>query len=220
MLEWDGQIFNAYNSIERVAAGTGYDTSLLLDDDLSDIFQFAPDAGIALSGGETLEELQTILAADVTESELNARNLARSDFNMRVGQSELRSGQLFMNLSIPLGEQLELYSFGGVGYKNGNAAGFYRLPFQSRAYTPAYINGFRPEINTNIEDQSLSAGIRGIIAEDWNVDFSNTYGRNAFGYRVTNSNNASLANATPFEADSGGFSYSENTTNFDMSKIF
>ncbi|NAY92239.1 TonB-dependent receptor [Muricauda sp. JGD-17] len=219
MLEWEGQIFNSYNSIERVAAADGYDISLLLDDDLDDIFQYAGAAGVTLTGSETKEELQGILNADVTESELSARNLVRSDFNMRVGQSELRGAQFFANLSIPLGENLELYGFGGISFKTGNAAGFYRLPFQSRAYTPAYINGFRPEINSSISDQSAAFGIRGMLG-DWNVDFSNSYGKNSFLYRVTNSNNASLANSTPFEADSGGFNYSENTTNFDMSQFF
>ncbi|MDF0717980.1 TonB-dependent receptor [Muricauda sp. 334s03] len=219
MQEWKGSIFNAYNSIERVAAADNYDTSLLLDDDLADIFQYAASAGIALNGDETKEELQGILSTDVTESELLARGLERSDFNMRVGQSQLRGAQFFANLSIPLDDNLKLYGFGGLSFKNGNAAGFYRLPNQSRSYTPAYPNGFLPEINSNIVDKSAAFGIKGMLG-DWNVDFSNSYGKNEFLYRVTNSNNASLVNSTPFEADSGGFNYSENTTNFDMSRFY
>lgn len=219
MQEWEGSIFNGYNSIERVAADDNYDISLLLDDDLNDIFQYAGAAGFSLTGNETKEELQGILGADVTEQELLARGLQRSDFNMRVGQSELRGSQFFANLSIPLDENLEFYGFGGLSFKNGNAAGFYRLPNQSRSYTPAYINGFLPEINSNITDKSAAFGIKGMLG-DWNVDFSNSYGKNEFLYRISNSNNASLVNSTPFEADSGGFNYSENTTNFDMSRFF
>lgn len=219
MQAWEGSIFNGYNSIERVAADDNYDLSLLLDDDLTDIFQYAGAAGFTLNGTETKEELQDILGVDVTQQELLARGLQRSDFNMRVGQSELRGAQFFANLSIPLDENLELYGFGGLSFKNGNAAGFYRLPNQSRAYTPAYINGFLPEINSSILDKSAAFGIKGMLG-DWNVDFSNSYGKNEFLYRVTNSNNASLVNSTPFEADSGGFNYSENTTNFDMSRFF
>ncbi|MBW8201765.1 TonB-dependent receptor domain-containing protein [Flagellimonas abyssi] len=219
MQEWEGSIFNSYNSIERVAAADNYDTSLLLDDDLADIFQYASAAGIALNGNETKEELQGILNADVTESELLARGLQRSDFNMRVGQSKLRGAQFFANLSIPLDENLEIYGFGGLSFKNGNAGGFYRLPNQSRTYTPAYPNGFLPEINSNIVDKSAAFGIKGMIG-DWNVDFSNSYGKNEFMYHVTNSNNASMENATPFQANSGGFNYSENTSNFDMSRFY
>ncbi|MBT8187089.1 MAG: TonB-dependent receptor, partial [Croceitalea sp.] len=219
MQEWEGGIFNRYNAIERVASADNYDISLLLDDDLDDIFQYAGQAGTTLTGSETKEDLRTILGEDITSSELSARGQTRSDYNMRVGQSELRGAQFFANMAIPLGENLEFYGFGGIGYKTGNAAGFYRLPNQSRAYTPAYINGFLPEINSNINDKSATLGIRGVLGE-WNVDFSNSYGKNSFLYRITNSSNASLANSTPFEADSGGFNYNENTTNVDLNRFY
>lgn len=219
MQEWEGSIFNAYNSIERVAAADGYNISNLLDDDLDDIFNYAGDAGITLNGTETKEELRTILGADVTEAELLARGLKRSDFNMRVGQSRVRGAQFFANMEIPLGNETFIYGNAGLSYKNGNAAGFYRLPNQSRAYTPAYMNGFLPEINSNIQDKSYAVGIKGKLG-DWNVDFSNTFGRNEFTYLISNSSNASLGNSTPFEANSGGFYSSENTTNIDLSKFY
>ncbi len=219
MLEWEGSIFNAYNAIERVARNDGYDVSMLLDDDLSDIFQYAGGAGISLTGSESLEELQDILGADVTDSELAARGMERSDFNMNVGQSELRNSQFFANMNMPLGGGTELYAFGGLGYRDGEATGFYRLPNQNRTYTPAYPNGFLPQIHTNIIDKSIAVGIQGNIG-DWNADFSNTYGQNSFEFNIRNSSNASLQNSTPFEAFAGGFNYGENTVNFDISQFF
>ena len=219
MEEWEGQIFNQYNSIERQAQNDGYDIGLLLDDDVSDVIMYGNQLGFGLDPLATKEELQGILGADNTTAELAARGMERSDFNMRVGQSELRGGQFFANMEIPVSEDLVIYSFGGLGFKNGNAAGFYRLPYQSRAYTPARINGFLPEINSNIKDQSLAVGIKGKIG-DWNVDFSNTYGNNEFSYRIGNSMNASMGNSTPFEADAGGFSSGENTSNLDISKFY
>ncbi len=219
MKEWEGQIFNQYNAIERVAQADGYDIGLLLDDDVSDVINYGNQLGFGLDPLATKEELQGILGADYTAEELAARGLERSDFNMRVGQSELRGGQFFANLEIPVSEDLVIYSFGGLGFKNGNAAGFYRLPYQSRAYTPARINGFLPEINSNIKDKSLAVGIKGVVG-DWNVDFSNTYGNNEFSYRIANSMNASLGNSTPFEAYAGGFSSGENTTNLDFSRFY
>jgi iron complex outermembrane receptor protein len=219
MLEWEGSIFNQYNAVERAARNAGYDTSLLLDDDLADIFTYAGAAGISLTGTETLEELQDILGTDATESELNARGLERSDFNMNVGQSELRNSQFFANMSIPLGNDTEIYAFGGLGYRDGNATGFYRLPNQNRTYTPAYPNGFLPQIHSNIIDKSLAVGIRGKLG-DWDIDFSNTYGRNSFEFNIRNSSNASMQNSTPFEVGAGGFAYGENTINFDVSQFF
>ena len=61
-------------------------------------------------------------------------------------------------------------------------------------------------------------GIKGKIS-DWNVDFSNTYGKNAFLYTIGNTFNASLQNASPTTFDAGGFSFMQNTVNLDISKF-
>ncbi|MFC4094424.1 TonB-dependent receptor [Euzebyella saccharophila] len=220
MKEWEGEVFNQYNVVERFANNDGYDLSALLDDDVSDVIQYANQAGIALNGATTKEELQPILSQDATTSELAARNQQRSDYNMRVGQSALRGGRLFANFALPLDDNgTEVYSFAGISSRTGNSAGFYRLPNQSRTYTPAYINGFLPEINSTIKDRSLSVGIKGKINE-WNVDLSNTYGKNSFLYTIGNTFNASLQNASPTFFDAGGFSFAQNTSNLDVNRFF
>ncbi len=220
MKEWEGNVFNAYNTVERFASNDGYDISNLLDDDVADVIQYANSAGINLNGATTKDELRTVLSADVTDSELAARGQQRSDYNMRVGQSALRGGRFFANFSLPLDDNgTEIYSFAGISSRTGNSAGFYRLPNQSRTFTPAYINGFLPEINSNIKDRSLSAGIKGKIG-DWNVDFSNTYGKNSFLYTIGNTFNASQQSSSPTKFDAGGFSFAQNTTNLDISQFF
>lgn len=220
MKEWEGDVFNQYNTVERFANADGYDLSALLDDDVADVIQYSNAAGIDIMGATTKAELQPILSADNTESELAARGLARSDFNMRVGQSALRGGRFFVNFALPLDDYgTELYSFAGISSRTGNSAGFYRLPNQSRTYTPAYLNGFLPEINSNIKDQSIAIGIKGKIG-DWSVDFSNTYGKNAFLYTIGNTFNASLQTASPTTFDAGGFSFSQNTTNLDITQFY
>ncbi|MDP5138987.1 MAG: TonB-dependent receptor, partial [Spirosomaceae bacterium] len=137
--------------------------------------------------------------------------------NMRVGQSALRGGALMANMSLPMNKTTEFYAFGGLSARGGNAAGFYRLPFQSRNVTDIYPNGFLPEINSRINDQSLAVGIRGKAA-GWNVDFSNTFGQNSFDYLITNTLNASLGASSPTSFDAGGFAFAQNTTNFDLSR--
>jgi len=220
MKEWEGDVFNLYNTVERVARAANYDITSLLDDDVDDVIQFANQAGINLNGATTKEELRGVLSADATEAELAARGQTRSDYNMRVGQSALRGGRLFANFSMPLDDSgTELYSFAGISSRAGNSAGFYRLPNQSRTFTPAYINGFLPEINSGIKDRSLAVGIKGMIG-DWNVDFSNAYGKNSFSYTIGNTFNASLQNASPTKFDAGGFSFAQNTTNLDINQFF
>ncbi|MEH6408764.1 MAG: TonB-dependent receptor, partial [Leeuwenhoekiella sp.] len=224
MRSYTDQIFNGFNSVERVADQNGADL-LDLETNFDDIVNYAQSPGLPsvvlndVNNANNLSDLQTALNFDNTDAELSARGQDRSDYNMRVGQSELRGGQFFGNLEIPLGDDLKLYSFGGLSFKNGNAAGFYRLPFQSRAYTPARLDGFLPEINSNIKDKAIAIGIKGKIG-DWNVDLSNNTGKNDFTYRISNSLNASLQNSTPFEADAGGFYYGENTTNLDVSRFY
>ncbi len=224
MKEWEGEIFNAYNAIEYRAANNGADIAFLSDEQIKDFAQdvsyFSSEFQNDISNAPDREALQDLLGLNVTEDELNARGLDRTDFNMRVGQSALRGGRFFANMSLPLDDEgTELYSFAGMSSRRGNSAGFYRLPNQSRTYTPIYINGFLPEINSKIKDQSIAVGVRGQIS-DWEIDFSNTWGRNEFQYFISNTSNASLQRASPTSFDAGGFSFLQNTTNLDVSKFF
>lgn len=224
MKEWEGEIFHRYNAIERVAQNSGADVAFLSNDQIKQFAQnvsyFSQDLKQEINNAPDREALQSLLNSDVTENELDARGLVRSDFNMRVGQSALRGGRLFANMSLPLDDEgTEVYSFAGISSRRGNSAGFYRLPNQSRTYTPIYINGFLPEINSKINDKSVAIGIRGKIS-DWDVDLSNTWGKNEFLYLISNTSNASLERASPTTFDAGGFSFSQNTTNLDISQLF
>lgn len=220
MKEWEGNVFNLYNTVERFADNDGYNLANLLDDDVDDVIMYGNQAGLGLSPTATKAELQAVLSDDNTAAELAARGLNRSDFNMRVGQSEVRGGRFFANMSLPLDDEgTELYSFAGMSSRKGNSAGFYRLPNQSRTYTPAYINGFLPEINSTISDKSFAVGIKGVV-NGWNIDLSNTWGKNAFLYTIGNTFNASLQNASPTTFDAGGFNFAQNTVNLDINQFY
>ncbi len=223
MQEFEGSIFSAFNGVERVASAAGVDISAMT---LADVQTHAGSVGYigsddlaAINAATSLADISGILGADATDAELAARGMQRTDFNMRVGQSALRGGTFFGNMAIPLGENLEVYSFGGVGYRNGESGCFYRLPSQNRTTTAIYPNGTVPKINSNITDQSVAAGIRGDL-NGWNVDFSNAWGTNQFLYRLTDSHNATLGASSPTAFDIGGHSFTQNTTNFDMSQYF
>ena len=222
MKELTGQLYNAYNGIERLALANNIDPSRMT---IEDIRNLAP--GLSYLTADQVNFIQTMpeadlrnisispLGIDATDGELAARGLERTDFNMRIGQSQVRGGKFFMNMELPVSDNATLYAFGGQSNRDGLATGFYRLPHQNRTYSPAYPNGFLPEIHTDVNDQSMAAGIRGLV-KGWEADFSNTFGRNSFNYNVQNSNNATLQNSTPFEFDAGGFAFWQNTTNFDL----
>lgn len=156
---------------------------------------------------------------DRTDSFLTATHTTRKDYTTKVGQSQLRSGQFMFNASIPVSENATLYAFGGLGYRNGLANGFYRYPNESRNVTDIYPLGFLPNIGSDIYDRSVAAGIRG-KAGNWDVDFSNTFGQNQFQFNVQNSLNASLLKASPTSFYAGGPKFTQNTINADISRAF
>ncbi len=180
------------------------------------------DAGIV--NGDSFYDIITSNALNgaVSNYELSQRGLSRDDFRMKVGQSKVRGGKFFMNMELPLDDNgAVLYSFGGMSFRDGLSAGFFRRPAYTdgRGTTNALANGFLPHIASRVKDKSLAIGIKGKI-NAWNVDFSNTYGANSFDFTIKNTVNATLGTSSPREFEAGGFSFAQNTTNIDISKFY
>ncbi len=221
-----GEIFNGYNAIEWVAAQNGGDLATL-QTDLGAIRQygslvshFTPSQRSAMANANSLDEVRDLLSdadgdpIDFSDAELAARGLDRSDFQMNIGQPELRGGSVFMNMSIPL-KNAALYAFGGISHRKSVGFAYYRRPTQSRTYTPLNINGHRPEGLGDVDDQSLSVGLKQNIGK-WQTDLSNTWGTNIYKFVTGQSTNASLQSASPKTFDSWNMRFTQNTTNFDM----
>lgn len=230
-----GNLFNAYNAIEQRALNNGVNLSSLFSNInntansqqiINTIQQYAQDVNYfsqtfqnQIQSATTISALQGLLGANVTDQELAYRGLSRKDFNMQVGQSKLNNHQLFANIEVPLNDNWKVYTFGGYSFRHGTSGGFYRRPNQSRTFTGLYPNGYLPQIGTDIQDISLSAGIKGNW-KGWNIDFSNTFGQNSFSYDIKNTGNTSLRFNSPNEFDAGGLRFSQNTINLDFSQKY
>ncbi|MDG2193507.1 MAG: TonB-dependent receptor [Polaribacter sp.] len=156
---------------------------------------------------------------------LSKEKTLRPGFSWRKGYgSAAIDGFSFMvNSLIPVSDNTEVYAFGGRTYRDTNANAFTRGSFadgDNRAVESLYPNGFTPQITSNITDVSVSAGVKHTMANGWNVDFNNTYGKNHFHYFIKNTNNASMGNASPTDFDAGGHSLSQNTTGVDFTKFY
>ena len=138
-----------------------------------------------------------------------------------VGNAATRNLSLFFNGEFALSDSESiLYFHGGRNYREGQSRGFYRFPKdEDRVVLELFPNGFSPEILTDIQDDAVTVGVKG-LKNDWDIDFSHTIGTNRLEYAVNNSNNASLGVASPRQFSAGGFIYSQNTTNLDLSKSF
>ena len=229
---FDGDIFNGYNAIERRALNHGvnlsrYFSNINVDADprlLSLIKGYAQEVDYfdtayqaQIQGAPSLTTLHTVLNKDFTEQELAYRGLNRKDYNMHVGQSSLLGTQFFVNAAFPVSDKWELYAFGGQSYRYGEAGGFFRRPNQARTFTGLHPNGYLPLISTDIQDSSISAGLRG-EAGAWHIDLSNTFGRNEFAYTIKNTGNTSLRFASPDYFDAGKLRFAQNTINLDLSR--
>lgn len=160
----------------------------------------------------------TVIRVNDDETELIQRGLQRADFSMKTGQGEATSGSFHYNTEVPLSDNANFYSFGGLTFRNGAASGFYRLPSQEERVdyniTP---NGFLPEIHTKINDQSIALGVKG-IQDGWVIDASANMGQNSFLFNIENSLNASFGPSSTRTFDAGRQKIRLGTGNIDVLK--
>ena len=141
------------------------------------------------------------------------------DFRRGFGEAAIDGFNLMLNASVPLSDNSELYAFGGRNYRDTDAYAFTRNG-GNRVIPSIYPNGFTPRITSNIIDNSFSAGFRTELDNGWNLDISNTYGKNNFHYYIKGTLNASLEDVSPTDFDAGGHSLTQNTVNLDFSKYY
>ena len=124
------------------------------------------------------------------------------------------------NAAFPLGDALEIYSFGSYSDRNGEGANFFRYPDSFANVPSIFPDGYIPVLDANNVDLSLAAGLRGTLASDWSWDVSAVYGSNDFDHDVRNSLNVSFGDASPTSFNVGEYKYSQTTLRFDMSRPF
>jgi len=148
---------------------------------------------------------------------LDPREFEINRYNHRYGDAKTDDLKFFMNFGAPVTDAVELYGYLTYGYRDGESAGFFRLPSDARNVPAIYPNGFLPFINTELNDYQGVVGFRGDVA-GWRYDLSGSYGRNAFDFRITNSLNRSFGAASQTRFDSGGLRYSQAMANLDVSR--
>lgn len=171
------------------------------------------------SGVEMKDQFLGITGEAATNAEIASRGLTREAFSMQTGQGEAVVGMAFFNSMIPIGDDAELYAFGGVSRRDGEATGFFRRANEeNKTILGLHPNGFLPEIHTGINDESLSVGLRGSKA-GWDVDLSLSHGSNSLLFNIENTNNASLGAASPISFDAGTLRFSQDVGNLDAVRL-
>ena len=113
--------------------------------------------------GQVQNDFRTKLIADDAML-VQQRNYNRQ--NMIIGNSASQNVGVFINGSLPVGKNGEIYAAGGITYRKGTGYGNNRIPV-SRSQQPLnadgslfYPDGFLPGIGSTVQDQSLIAGFK------------------------------------------------------------
>ncbi|HUF27701.1 MAG TPA: TonB-dependent receptor [Gemmatimonadaceae bacterium] len=158
---------------------------------------------------------QQYFAGDLRNDDPALTNL----INHRQGDGDARDIGAFVNFGRRLSSTTEVYSFSGVTFRRGEAAGFFRRALDDRTVRSIHPDGFLPLINTHIWDGSVAAGVRGAHA-GWTWDASTVYGRNTFDFTIKNSNNVSMGTSSPTTFYAGELRFDQVTANLDVARPF
>jgi iron complex outermembrane recepter protein len=194
-------------------------------------------------GGNYMNQGKTFRAVPDTNVTTNSKALPVNVWRRAFGDGSVKSGGAMINSEIPIADtKTTFYFFGGYNYKLSNVYAWTRnFPHNASKYPTddagnlIYVPGimrtgstgnvyYNPQENVHIKDGSLAFGFKGSFGDGWDWDASNVIGGNDFHYYGHKTFNASLLptslQATKNDFDDGGFSFLQNTTNFDVSKHF
>ena len=163
------------------------------------------------------------------------RSNRATDFNplRTIGDSKVTNRTVYLNGDAPLAEVAEVYFTAGMQNRDASSAAWARggigsSDIPSRNSAAMYPDGFVPFIDGVLDDRYGIIGLRGDVGA-WHWDASYTHGYNEFNYTIRNTLNASIANQdlmngglgiSPTEFNAGGFSFEQDTANFDVSRYY
>ncbi len=136
----------------------------------------------------------------------------------RAGDGATEDILLSYNAALPVGDNLEFYSFGTYSDRNAEGANFFRYPDSFANVPSIFPDGYIPVLEADNVDLSLAAGLRGEVGSGWNWDLSAVYGSNDFDHDVDHSLNVSLGDASPTHFNVAAYKLSQVDVRFDMTK--
>lgn len=171
----------------------------------------AAEADATLGFGVPLSTVNAFLAAYPDAKNINA-------------SPENSSAKFLVNAAIPISEFTELYFNAAYIYKKVNSFANYRTPYWRdtdfgllHGAVSAYL-GYGPTFEGDLKDYNATAGFRS-ANKGWKTDVSFTTGGNHQLYTVNNTINRGLGASSPISFKPGGFDFSNNIGNIDVSKM-
>ncbi len=156
-------------------------------------------------------------------SEVQAFLKLKPDAGNINGAPETAAAKFAVNGGFGLTDNTELYYTGAYVFKKVNSFANYRTPYWrptdygllTAAGSP-YL-GYVPTFEGDLNDYNATIGVRS-EKNGWKSDVSFTTGGNKQVYTVSNSVNRGLGKNSPIQFKPGGYAFSHNVGNIDLSK--
>src|SRR3954463_9725515 len=172
-------------------------------------------SGYLFLGGEVRDRGYTNRAAPDTRVQY-FQNMQPNDPNLpvpggidfKIGDSYQHDDLGWLNAGTTFANGMQLYAFGGLSHRFGDAFGFWRRPRDANNVVSVYPNGYLPEEQPVVWDGSGFVGVKGQAA-GWEYDLSSGYGRNVFDMSVVHSVNVSLGASSPRDFYAGRLAFGQ-----------
>ena len=133
------------------------------------------------------------------------------------GQAPQNSQTASYDLTVPIGDETEFYSYGMWGHRETILNWSYRPPKDLASLPELYPNGFYPKVRLNESDKDIAGGIRTVVG-GWDVDLASTYGTNRVKIGGFDTLNASLGPSSPTEFDYGAHEQNDWNNSLDITR--
>ncbi|BBP78816.1 TonB-dependent receptor [Pseudomonas gingeri NCPPB 3146 = LMG 5327] len=149
------------------------------------------------------------------------RESNRHGWGGEYGLGRDRTSSLAYNLELPLQDDLKLYSFSTLSYRNSNKDLGHRKPtdITSLAGVPdaPYPNGGQARREIHEVDFQFAGGAKGLVG-NWDWDLSSTYGKDRAVLDTANNLNISNGPYGQHDFHLGNLIFDQWTTNLDFSR--
>ena len=135
----------------------------------------------------------------------------------RYGDPVVKSYTGYANAMLPVGENWQLYGYGGYQKRKSISAATARAYNNTNNVPAVYPGGFLPKIKADIKDYNVQGGVRGEAA-GFHVDLGVSYGKNSLKYHTIDSINASYGAASPTSFYSGKLDYDQLLVNLNVTR--
>jgi iron complex outermembrane recepter protein len=168
--------------------------------------------------------IDSIAVKALDDSIIKARGFNRGSIIDNFGNLKIASLGFLVNGNYSLRKHTRVFLTANVNHRNVRRDVAYRFPKNPNQVNLAlYPDGYQAKAYNPTLDLSAIAGIKGETKNNWQWDFSSTYGHNSFVINISNTNNASqsyLGKEAPTSFYNGRTTYKQVTNDINFTRHY